>query len=77
MTHQLTIQEVFKRIETAIATVEQAEEAEQAAITHLVNQGYSRDEATRIIYSKGAEYSEKDIREAQQTFKSKPFQLLR
>ena len=55
------------------------ESAEQSEIERLVAQGRDRAEATRVIYAKGTQYSERQIRAAQRRneIAYKPFSLLK
>lgn len=61
------------------ATRPAEESAEQAEIERLVAQGHDRAEATRVIYAKGTQYSERQIKAAQRRneIAYKPFSLLK
>lgn len=72
-----TLEKALLRIETDINTVEEAEAAEQAAITAIMNQGFSREEATRILHAIPTMYTEREIQEALKKYQSRPFSLLR
>jgi len=61
----------------AHAVLYRQERREQSQIESYVRQGVDRETATRVVYAKGASYTEAQVKQAQQRNERKPFSILR